>query len=40
MRANAASLAIIHISLEKTILSLLYTAFRTEYVTYAAFDAF
>jgi hypothetical protein len=40
MRANAAALAIIHIRLEKTILSLLYAAFRTIYITDAAFNTF
>jgi hypothetical protein len=40
MRANAAALAIIHIRREKTVLALLYAAFRTKHVTDAAFDAF
>jgi hypothetical protein len=40
MRANAAALAIIQTCQEKTILSLLYAAFRTEYITDTAFDAF
>jgi hypothetical protein len=40
MRANAAALAIIQICLKKTILALLYAAFRTKDVTDAAFDTF
>jgi hypothetical protein len=40
MRANAAALAIIHIRLEKTILSLLHATFRTKHITDAALDAF
>jgi hypothetical protein len=38
--ANTASLAVIHICFKKTVFSLLYAAFRTEYITDAAFDAF
>jgi hypothetical protein len=40
MRANAAALAIIHICLEKTILTLLNAAFRTIHITDAAFNTF
>jgi hypothetical protein len=40
MRANAAALAIIHISLEKTVLCLLNASFRTKHITDTAFDAF
>jgi hypothetical protein len=40
MRANAAAFAIIHIRLKKTVLALLYAAFRTIYITDATFDAF